>query len=160
IARCVRWRVVRVECVTCEEWRHALHTGADLAEFGLRLGDVNVHALSIFDVEVARPAVAGPDEGQAVPIEAIARCTVLGMRPLPVDHAHAVLVIDDPAIVAEVVLVDFDVVALADREDAKGVVMPREHLLHAVDHRGGAVLWRAPGRAIYLQLLVPPPSPS
>ena len=55
---------------------------------------------------------------------------------------------------------DFDVVALPDREHAEGVVMPRQHLLHAFDHRGGAELRRAPRRTIHLQDPVPTPSPS
>src|SRR5208283_61548 len=119
------------------------------------LGDVNVRALRVLDVEIARPAVAGPHEGEAVPIEAIARRTVLGVRALPVDNAHAVLVVDDSTIVAEVELVDFDVVALPDRKDTESIVMPRQHLLHAFDHRGGTVLRRTPRRAIHIEDPVP-----
>ena len=75
-------------------------------------------------------------------------------------HLGAILVVDHPAVVAEVELVDVDVVTLADREEAERVAVPVEHLLHALNHVSGAVLGRPSRRAEHAERVVPTAGPA
>ena len=86
-----------------------------LRQVGLHLGDEDVDALRELGGELVRAAVAGPDEREAVPVEPVGGGAVLGVGAAPVADRHAVLVVADAVVVAEVELVDLDLVAVADR---------------------------------------------
>jgi len=78
---------------------------------------------------MARSSIARPDEAETVPVETVAAGAVLCMEALPVDDAYAMLVVPHSAIVAEVELVDLEVMSFADRKDAEGIEVPAEHHL-------------------------------
>jgi hypothetical protein len=145
IASRVARRMVCVDRVAGQERGHALDAGADLDQLGLLLGHIDIAALGVLRVELARATVSGPSETQPVPIQAIARSPILGVGTLPVDDLDAVLFVDHASVVAEVEFVDLDVPALSNREHsnrehAEGVSMPARKHLHALDHLRSAVL--------------------
>ena len=108
--------------------------------------------------EFVGSAVAGPDERQPIPVEPVGRGAVLGVRPPPVADGHAVLVVADAVVVAEIEFVDLDLVAVANRAGVERVGMPLGHHLHAFDHRLDAVLGR-PARWPMDAQRLPPPHP-
>ena len=84
-------------------------------QVGLHLGDEDVHPLCELGGELVWATVARPDEREAVPVEPVGGGPVLGVGAAPVANRHPVLVVTDAVVVAEVELVDLDLVAVADR---------------------------------------------
>ena len=125
---------------------------------GCDLGHEHVHALGQFQREFVRPPVAGPDERQPLPVEPVGRGTVLDVRPSPVADGDAVLVVADAVVIAEIELVDLDLVAVAHRAGVERVRVPMGHHLHALDHVCDAISWRAAGWSMHAQRL-PAPHP-
>ena len=128
-----------------DDGRHAEFQRLEVGRVRLHFGDEHVHALGQFQREFVGPPVAGPDERQPIPVEPVGRGAVLGVRPPPVADGHAVLVVADAVVVAEIELVDLDLVAVADRGGVEGVRVPMGHHLHAIDQVLDAVL-RRPAR--------------
>ncbi len=73
ITQRIGWRMVGVDGVATDEWRHACYARADRHQLGLGLGDVEITTLGVLDVELRGAAVAGPDDAHVVPIEPISR---------------------------------------------------------------------------------------
>ena len=94
---------------------------------------------------MARSSIARPDEAETVPVETVAAGAVLCMEALPVDDAYAMLVVPHSAIVAEVELVDLEVMSFADRKDAEGIEVPAEHHLVRLNILGP---WKPVGSAL------------
>ena len=115
----------------------------DVHRVGLQLRDEDVHALGELCGVGVRPAIAGPDERQAVPVETIGRRAVFAVRATPVTDDDTVLVVADSVAVAEIELVDFHLVTVPDRKLVEAVRVPVGHRLHALDHGLGAILGRA-----------------
>ncbi len=72
---------------------------------------------------------------------------------------HAVFLVDHTPVVAKVELVDLDVPALADGEDAERIDVPAEHHLHTLDHLGRAVLGCSTARSVHSERIVPASGP-
>ena len=113
------------------------------ARSGCNLGDKDIDAFGILGRQVVRPAVAGPHERKAVPVQTVGRSAVLDVRAPPMADRDAVLVVADAVLVLPVELVDLDLVAVPDRAGVEGFQVPLEHLLHAGDHALGAEFRRA-----------------
>ena len=138
--------VRRVGLVDGDVGHHGGHSELERAEVSqvrLRFGDEHIHALGQLRGQLIRPAVAGPDERKSVPVEPIRAGAVLGVRTPPVADRHPILVVADAVVVAEIEFVDFDFVAVADRECVETIRVPMRHLPHVIDHVPDAVLRRS-----------------
>lgn len=131
--------------------RDALLQGPESRNIDHHLADEHIGVLGEFGGELIGQAVAGPDEGQAVPVQPVGRRAVHRVRAPPMAHGHAILFIADAAVILVVKLSDFNLEAVPYREAHERLGMPAGHLLQRIDHRFGAELGRAPGRAYHPQ---------
>src|SRR5208282_6050865 len=146
VARCVRNRMVDVYRVVVEDFRQSVLVLVDAGQIRLRLGDKDIDALGVFGCQFVGPAVTGPHERKAIPVQTISRGAILGVRAPPVADCDAVLLVADAVLVLPVELVDLDLVSVPDRAGIESFQVPFEHLLHAGDHGLGAELRRASRR--------------
>ncbi|MNZ75351.1 hypothetical protein D3C78_938250 [compost metagenome] len=158
VARLIVRGVRHVDRAVEHHRRHTELERVEGAQIGLQLGDEHVDTGGVLLGEFVWQAIPRPDEGQAVPVQPVGHCAVLGMGTTPVANGDPILVVADAIVVTEVELVDLHFVPVTDGEAIEAVGVPVSHGLHAGDHRLDTVLVRTPGRTVYTQRL-PAPHP-
>src|SRR5208283_5381752 len=91
IARCISHGMVDVHSVVVEEFGQSVLEHVEARKIWLQLGHKYIRSLGVLGGQVVGPAVAGPHEGKAVPVEAVSRSAILDVRTSPVTDGDAIL---------------------------------------------------------------------